>query len=197
MKKILIVLALFFVYINNSFSYEASSTEKEKINKIMQVLDKSYANKSEKWYNTIIKALSIQIDKKDIADDKRYLLEEVKRYFETKSKTKQEVRIQIEKALQEELRKKQEEEKRLLEEQEKQKQEEIKLEELSYLKRREKAKVADKIFFDTYGKDITTELKVKSNCTKYYKEIDEIAHKNDFPTELIIATWDMEYRCVL
>lgn len=52
-------------------------------------------------------------------------------------------------------------------------------------------------FFEKYGKEITTDLKVPENCIKYYDEIDELALKNDFPTALIIANWWKESNCWL
>ena len=52
-------------------------------------------------------------------------------------------------------------------------------------------------FFETYWKDITTDLKVNEKCTKYFDFIDNIATSNNFPTELIIATWSKEYNCNL
>lgn len=58
-----------------------------------------------------------------------------------------------------------------------------------------KIKVGD--FFGTYWKDITTDLKVSEKCTKYFDFIDNIATLNNFPTELIIATWGKEYNCNL
>ena len=54
-----------------------------------------------------------------------------------------------------------------------------------------------KAFFETYGSSITTSLNVSEKCTKHFDFIDEIAKKNDFPTELIIATWSKEYNCNL
>lgn len=54
-----------------------------------------------------------------------------------------------------------------------------------------------KAFFDLYWQTITTGLSVSELCTKYFDVIDEIAKKNNFPTELIIATWGIEYGCKL
>jgi len=54
-----------------------------------------------------------------------------------------------------------------------------------------------KAFFDLYWWEITTSLSINEKCTKYFDFIDEIAKKNDFPTELIIATWWKEYNCTL
>jgi len=163
MKKILITVLLFILSINISFSYETNSIEKENVDKIIQILDKKYSNKTEKWYKNIIESINLQIIKDDIKDDKKYLLEEVKKYFEDKIDfKKQEI-----------------------------------IENKLYTERKEKAKVPDEIFFNTYWQEIVTELKVKENCTKYYKEIDKIAYKNDFPTEIIISMWDMEYWCTL
>ncbi len=55
----------------------------------------------------------------------------------------------------------------------------------------------EKEFFEKYGKEITTDLKVPEKCTIYYDEIDKLALKNDFPTSLIIATWWKESNCWL
>lgn len=52
-------------------------------------------------------------------------------------------------------------------------------------------------FFKENWKNITTSLEVNEKCTKYFNEIDNLAKKNDFPTELIIATWSKESNCNL
>lgn len=54
-----------------------------------------------------------------------------------------------------------------------------------------------KAFFDLYWKNITTSLEISEKCTMYFDFIDEIAKRNDFPTELVIATWSKEYNCNL
>lgn len=53
------------------------------------------------------------------------------------------------------------------------------------------------IFFNNYSKNITTDLKVSEKCIKYFDYLDEIAKKNDFPVELIIAMWSKESNCNL
>ncbi len=52
-------------------------------------------------------------------------------------------------------------------------------------------------FFAENWKNITTSLEVNEKCTKYFDFVDEIAKRNDFPTELIIATWSKETNCNL
>lgn len=54
-----------------------------------------------------------------------------------------------------------------------------------------------KSFFDLHWQTITTGLTVSESCIKHFDVIDEIAKKNNFPTELIIATWGIEYGCKL
>lgn len=54
-----------------------------------------------------------------------------------------------------------------------------------------------KDFFSQHGKNITTKLEVPKKCREFYKEIDVIAKKYDFPTPLIIATWWKETNCGL
>ncbi len=57
--------------------------------------------------------------------------------------------------------------------------------------------VSSSEFFDRYWGDIVSDLNLSDRCTKYYDEIDEIAQANNFPTELVIATWYREYSCIL
>jgi len=52
-------------------------------------------------------------------------------------------------------------------------------------------------FFNQYWKEITTSLSVNEKCTKYFNFIDNLAKENNFPTELIIATWSKEFNCNL
>lgn len=42
---------------------------------------------------------------------------------------------------------------------------------------------------------LTKETDIYDSCLFYYDEIDKVAKENDFPTELIIATWRMETSC--
>lgn len=42
---------------------------------------------------------------------------------------------------------------------------------------------------------LTKDSDIYDSCLFYYNEIDKVAKKNDFPTELIIATWRMETSC--
>lgn len=52
-------------------------------------------------------------------------------------------------------------------------------------------------FFNTYWKEITTDLKVPEKCVIYYDEIDKIGKEHNFPTPLIIAMWWKESNCWL
>lgn len=54
-----------------------------------------------------------------------------------------------------------------------------------------------KAFFDLYWQNITTWLSISESCIKHFDVIEKIAKKNNFPTELIIATWGIEYGCKL
>lgn len=54
-----------------------------------------------------------------------------------------------------------------------------------------------KAFFNNYWNEITTSLEVDERCKKYFDFVDEIARENNFPTELIIATWWIESNCNL
>ncbi len=51
-------------------------------------------------------------------------------------------------------------------------------------------------FYNKYGKNIISKKPISPLCLKKYDLIDSIAKKNDFPTELIIATWGMEHSCI-
>lgn len=54
-----------------------------------------------------------------------------------------------------------------------------------------------KDFYIKNSKEIIGKNKIKTSCYKYYDSIDEVAKKNNFPTALIIATWQKESNCNL
>jgi len=51
-------------------------------------------------------------------------------------------------------------------------------------------------FYNKYAKNIISKNPISNLCLKKYDLIDKIAKKNNFPTELIIATWWMEHSCI-
>ncbi len=53
-----------------------------------------------------------------------------------------------------------------------------------------------KKFYQKYSKNIISKNPISPLCIKKYDLIDSIAKKNNFPTELIIATWWMEHSCI-
>lgn len=54
-----------------------------------------------------------------------------------------------------------------------------------------------KSFFVEHWKNITNSLNPPNNCIIYFDFVDKIAIENDFPVELILATWWREFNCNL
>lgn len=174
MKKILLLFLLFFFSISITIAYNPSEIEQKNLSNLRKLFDKQANIKWEIWLKRQINLF--EFSKNQLTDDRKnyivsYILSDLND-IHVKLKEKNELKLQEK-----------------LTEIEKQKEEELKL----ITDYKEKSK----IFFETHGGSITTSLNVSENCTKYFDFIDEIAKKNDFPTELIIATWSKEYNCNL
>ncbi|MDD2907255.1 MAG: hypothetical protein PHH98_01310 [Candidatus Gracilibacteria bacterium] len=174
MKKILLILLLFFTFFSNTFAYNPTSNElnlisnfKDKVNNLSKV-------KGELWLKRNIISIEnfLKVNKNERTN---FLLGEI---LTDMNEVLSDLKIKNEEQLQKQLQ-----------ELENQKQEQLK-QSKDY---NEKAEG----FFEIYGKDITTSLEINDKCTKYFDFVDEIAKKNDFPTELIIATWSKESNCNL
>lgn len=174
MKKILLLFLLFFFSISITIAYNPSEIEQKNLSNLRKLFDKQANIKWEIWLKRQINLF--EFSKNQLTDDRKiyivsYILSDLND-IHVKIKEKNELKLQEK-----------------LTEIEKQKEEELKL----ITDYKEKSK----IFFETHGGSITTSLNVSENCTKYFDFIDEIAKKNDFPIELVIATWSKEYNCNL
>ena len=174
MKKIVIFLLFVFTFFSTVSAYEPTEEETKILSLLKQNFERKWNIKWELWLKRHTYILQNALTK---TDDERvnyilnHILNDVNLVLDDVKKVNEEkLRLQ-------------------LEEQKKKKEEELKL----ITDYKEKSK----IFFETHGSSITTSLNISENCTKYFDFIDEIAKKNDFPTELIIATWSKEYNCNL
>lgn len=50
-------------------------------------------------------------------------------------------------------------------------------------------------FYNTHWLNIQSNLDSIDSCVQYFDKVDKIARENDFPTELVLATWYMEATC--
>ncbi len=185
MRKILIIFILSLLTISSTFAYAPTDNEIKLLSIIKQKTIEKAKIKWQLWLKREINSLekSLMVTKNErisyllihIIDDKKLVLDDL---------IKQDLAIQAEETKKQvELQKQQEQEniKKL---------NDAKVLEIAYIEK-------NKSFFEENWKDITTDLKVNAKCTKYFDFVNDIAIKNDFPTELIIATWSIEYNCNL
>ncbi len=174
MKKIILFFVAFFFFINTSFSYSPLDDELKALDSLNQIYSKKAKLNWELWTKRQVYTFeNLLINSED--EKTKYILNyillnlrDTLEYIKKQNEEKLKIQLEEEKVRQEQ---------------------ELKLN-TDYLSKA-------KIFFETHGSSITTSLNVSENCTKYFDFIDEIAKKNDFPTELVIATWWKEYNCTL
>ncbi|MDP2090842.1 MAG: hypothetical protein Q8K30_04565 [Candidatus Gracilibacteria bacterium] len=185
MKKVIIIFILFIITITNAYSYTPTDNELRLLGIIKERAVTKSKIKGQLWLKKELISLEKSlISTKDerikflltyIINDRKIILENL--IIEDNLKREIELKRIEQITKEEELKKaKFELEKKQIE--------------IKYL-----PKAIE--FFNINGKDITTELKVNQKCTKYFDFVNDIAIKNDFPVELIIATWSIEYNCNL
>lgn len=174
MKKLILILLLLLWSFSFANAYEPKNPEVKTLNLLTKLIEKQSNLKWELWIKRqtylFTNALNTVNDER-----KKYILNYVLSDMNAnlvKIQQKNEEKLKIE-----------------LEELELKKQEDLK----STKDYNEKAK----LFFELYWKNITTSLEINEKCTKYFDFVDEIAKKNNFPTELVIATWSKESNCNL
>lgn len=174
MKKILLIITLLTITISYTFAYNPT---KQEIKLVETINQKTKEKAKSKWQAWLAKeTYSLEKTNNKIKDERiNFLLTKIINF---RKELINELVEQNKKEVGENTKKIQEE--KIL----KQKNEE------EYIKKW-------KIFFEMYGTGITTDLKVSEKCTTYFDYINDIAKENDFPTELIIATWSIEYNCNL
>lgn len=174
MKKIVLFLVLFLFSLDVISAYNPTEIEEKTLSRLKVLFEKQVEKKWELWLKRQINIF--EFSKKNILDERKlYLVSHILNDLNDihiKIKEKNELKLQEQLAIIE-----------------KQKAEE--------LKQIQDYNTKAKAFFDMYGSQITTSLSINEKCTKYFDFIDEIAKKNDFPTELVIATWWREYNCTL
>lgn len=174
MKKIILFLVSFFLFIGISFAYTPDDSELKALDSLNQMYSKKAKFNWELWTKKqiyLFENLSLSAEDEKTKYILDYILTNLRENFESLKK-ENEIKLQEQLALIE-----------------KQKAEELKF--ITDYKTKAKS------FFDLYWSQITTSLNVSENCTKHFDFIDEIAKKNNFPTELVIATWSKEYNCNL
>lgn len=185
MRKILIIFIISILSISSTLAYTPTDNEVKLLSIIKQ---KTLENSKKKWQIWLRKEINSLEKSKEKNSDLRidYLLSQIindKKIILEELINKQKLILQEEAKKQEELQKQQEIEKI-------QKQNEVKIIEKAYIEK-------NKWFFEENWKEIITDMKVNTKCTKYFDFVNDIAIKNNFPTELIIATWSIEYNCNL
>ncbi|NVP17433.1 hypothetical protein HUU51_01820 [Candidatus Gracilibacteria bacterium] len=174
MKKIVLFLVLFLFSLDIISAYNPTEIEEKTLSRLKVLFEKQVEKKGELWLKRQINIF--EFSKKNILDERKlYLVSHILNDLNDihiKIKEKNELKLQEQLAAIE-----------------KQKAEEF--------KQIQDYNTKAKAFFDLYGSQITTSLSINEKCTKYFDFIDEIAKKNDFPTELVIATWGREYNCTL
>ncbi len=180
--KIIVLIMLAIFTINQVSAYEVTSEDEIVIKKLQKVTDRS--NKR----NLIKNKESIQklIDK-NVSERTTYLMIELNKYIDirleqiTQDEIEQQKLLEEEKIRQEEELKKQEEEKIKKEQEEKEKENKT----LNF--RKELVK--------NYYQGLSDKKEMYQNCYTYDWLADEMGKKNNFPTELIVATWRIESWC--
>ncbi|MDD3793622.1 MAG: hypothetical protein PHI37_02330 [Candidatus Gracilibacteria bacterium] len=174
MKNIFLFFTLFIFSLNISFAYNPTEIEQKTLSRLKILFEKQAEKKGELWIKRQINLF--EFTKTKLTDDRKiylvsYILNDLN-IISNDLKKKNEEKLQ----------------KQLLE---------LEAKKAEEIKQIQDYNTKARAFFDLYGGDITTSLSVNENCIKYFDFIDEIAKKNDFPTELIIATWGKEYNCTL
>ncbi|MDD2871875.1 MAG: hypothetical protein PHS49_07845 [Candidatus Gracilibacteria bacterium] len=178
MRKIIIFIILILISFDITSAYTPTQNENNLLLKLKQNTIEKTKTKGELWLKRQIIGLEKSY-KKSNNDRIKYLLNVIIQNNNNILNDIQTERIQREQIEQREN----------LERLEKEKKEKIESE------NRYIGNASD--FFNTHGKDITTSLEVNEKCTKYFDFVDNIARENNFPTELIIATWSIEFNCNL
>lgn len=174
MKNIFLFFTLFIFSLNISFAYNPTEIEQKTLSRLKILFEKQAEKKWELWIKRQINLF--EFTKTKLTDDRKiylvsYILNDLN-IISNDLKKKNEEKLQ----------------KQLLE---------LEAKKAEEIKQIQDYNTKARAFFDLYWWDITTSLSVNENCIKYFDFIDEIAKKNDFPTELIIATWWKEYNCTL
>lgn len=175
MKKILLLFILFLFSINITLAYKPTPDEVKSLNSLKVLFEKQANKRWELWLKRYIIVFENSLSTFSTDERKTFIINMILtdlNDIHIKIKEKNELKLQEQLALIE-----------------KQKAEE--------LKQIQDYKIKARAFFDLYWWQITTSLSINEKCTKYFDFIDEIAKKNDFPTELVIATWWREYNCTL
>lgn len=171
MKKIIIILIFLLASFHGVFAYTPTTSEEKLLGKIENILEVKAKIKWEFWLRQQIIAFEKMKVKVALDERKSYLIGAIVQILNDIKNWVSDDNVLVE-------------------------QEDVQTEEDVEISNTD-SKSKMQAFFDSHGKQITTWLDVSESCTKYFDFVDEIAKKNDFPTELIIATWGIEYGCKL
>lgn len=165
MKKIILFILLFSVFVSDTSAYNISEKQQKIILNLKEELYFASLHQEKSWFEENLKKIDKNIAKNKNSPEKLIILFELKKEF---IKLRNENFPEF-------------------------------IEKVPDTNEDEKNEIKKyyKDFFTQHGKNITTKLQVPAKCREFYKEIDEIWKKYDFPTPLIIATWWKETNCWL